>query len=62
MSAYIPVELKRKVRDRFQNCCAYCRTAELLSAAIFEFEHIIPLSAGGETVFKNLFSFFGYLG
>lgn len=54
MSVYVPVELKREIRARFANCCAYCRTAEALTVAIFEFEHIIPRSAGGETVFENL--------
>jgi HNH endonuclease len=54
VSAYIPVELQRRVRDRFQNCCAYCHTAEALIAMTFEFEHITPRSAGGETVFENL--------
>jgi hypothetical protein len=54
MSVYVSVELQRRVRERFANCCAYCRTAEDLTVAIFEFEHIIPRSAGGETVFDNL--------
>lgn len=54
MSAYIPVELDRRVRARFNDCCAYCRTAESLTVAIFEFEPIKPLSAGGETSFENL--------
>src|SRR2546421_4671780 len=26
MTAYLAVELQRRVRDRFANCCAYCRT------------------------------------
>jgi HNH endonuclease len=54
VSAYVPVELQRQVRDRFQVCCAYCRTAEALLAMTFEFEHITPRSAGGGTIFKNL--------
>ena len=54
MSVYVPVDLQRAVRARFANCCAYCRTAENLRVAIFEFEHIIPRSAGGETIFENL--------
>ena len=51
---YIPVELKREIRKKFANCCAYCRTAEDLTVTIFEFEHIIPLAVGGETIFDNL--------
>lgn len=54
MSIYIPVDLQRQIRARFANCCGYCRTAEFLTITIFEFEHIIPLSAGGETIFENL--------
>ena len=54
MSAYISVELQRQIRDKFSNCCAYCLTAEFLTATTFEFEHIIPRSNGGETVFENL--------
>lgn len=54
MSAYVPVDLQRRVREQFGNCCAYCRTAENLTVAIFEFEHVIPRSAGGDTVFENI--------
>ncbi|MBD2494583.1 HNH endonuclease [Nostoc sp. FACHB-280] len=54
MSVYIRVELQRQIRECFGECCAYCRTAEFLTAMTFEFEHIRPLSVGGETVFKNL--------
>jgi HNH endonuclease len=54
VSAYISVELQRKIREKFADCCAYCRTAEFLTITTFEFEHIIPLSAGGETTFDNL--------
>lgn len=54
MSVYIPVELKNKIHNHFAAFCAYCRTAEALTVTTFEFEHIIPLSAGGETVFENL--------
>jgi hypothetical protein len=54
MSAYVPADLRRQVRERFGDCCAYCRTAERLNIAIFECEHILPRSAGGATVFENL--------
>lgn len=54
MSVYIPVNLRRSVRDRFADCCAYCRTAERLTATVFEFEHIVPRADGGETSFDNL--------
>ncbi|WP_375494043.1 HNH endonuclease [uncultured Nostoc sp.] len=54
MNTYISVKLQRQIRDRFANCCAYCRTAEALTVTTFEFEHITPRSAGGETVLENL--------
>jgi hypothetical protein len=50
VSVYISADLRRQIRARFANCCAYCRTDEALSVAIFEFEHIVPRSAGGTTV------------
>jgi hypothetical protein len=54
MTVYLPVQLRREVRERFANCCAYCRTAENLTVAIFEFEHIVPRAVGGATTFDNL--------
>jgi hypothetical protein len=54
MKVYIPAELQQQVRERFANCRAYCRTAEALTVGIFEFEHIVPRSADGATVFDNL--------
>lgn len=54
MRVYIPVDLQRQIRERFANCCAYCRTAEDLTVTVFEFEHIVPRSAGGTTAFENL--------
>lgn len=54
MSTYVPAELRRQIRQHFANCCAYCRTAEALTVAIFEVEHIVPRSAGGETVLENI--------
>jgi hypothetical protein len=54
MSVYVPASLKRLVREQFGNRCAYCRTAEDLTATHFETEHISPRSAGGETVIANL--------
>ena len=54
MSAYVPVDLQRRIRAHFSGSCAYCRTVEKLTVAVFELEHIIPRSAGGKTVFENL--------
>lgn len=54
MSAYIPKAIQQKIRTQFANCCAYCQTAEFLTATTFEFEHISPSSAGGQTTIENL--------
>ena len=54
MSSYVPAALRRRVSEHFSHCCAYCRTAEKLTVAIFEFEHIRPRSVGGETAFENI--------
>jgi HNH endonuclease len=54
MSTYVPADLRRRIRARFADRCAYCLTAEAFIAAIFEIDHIIPRSTGGETVFDNL--------
>ncbi|NHZ72402.1 MAG: HNH endonuclease [Aquificales bacterium] len=54
MSVYIPVALRRDVQAQFNHCCAYCHTAEQLTATTYEIEHIIPLVDGGETILSNL--------
>lgn len=54
MSTYIPIELQRKIRATFADNCAYCQSAELLTIAIFEIEHIVPRSAGSVTAVENL--------
>jgi len=54
MSAYISVDLQQQIRYRFADSCAYCLTAEALTATTFEFDHILPRSLGGKTVLENL--------
>lgn len=54
MSLYIPADLRRQVQAQFTNCCAYCHTAEHLTAVTFEVEHITPLASGGRTMLVNL--------
>jgi hypothetical protein len=54
MSVYIPVAVRRQVRAKFYGCCAYCHTPEVLIVTQFEIEHIIPRSAGGQTILENL--------
>jgi len=54
VSSYVSVKLRRLIRELFEDRCAYCQTAETLTADIFEIEHIIPRAADGETIFENL--------
>ena len=54
MSTFISAELRAQVRERDNNCCVYCQTPEELTVTTFEVDHIVPTSAGGETVLDNL--------
>jgi len=51
---YIAAVLRAKIRQKFQEVCAYCRSPERLMGVIFEIDHIIPLVEGGETQEENL--------
>jgi hypothetical protein len=52
--AYIPAGLRAKIRHKFHDACAYCRSPEHLMGVIFEIDHIIPLVEGGKTQEENL--------
>jgi HNH endonuclease len=54
MSVYISTKLQQKIRGHFHHCCGYCHTSKIVLPVSFEFEHIVPLVAGGKTVFENL--------
>lgn len=54
MSQYVSVDLRRRIRETFFACCAYCQTAESLTVATFEIEHIVPSSLDGATELQNL--------
>jgi hypothetical protein len=54
VSRHISADLRRRVRESFAECCAYCHTAERLTVVTFELEHIVPSSAGGPTTLENL--------
>jgi hypothetical protein len=51
---YVPAELHRQVVARAKGVCEYCRSQAHFSPQPFSVEHIIPQSAGGETVMDNL--------
>lgn len=51
---YIPETLRIAVRELDKDCCAYCHSLEFLTVTAFEIDHIVPLSAGGQTILDNL--------
>ena len=53
-SAYIPVEVERRVRAAARQRCGYCLSPQHLVMARLEIEHIIPRSKGGATEEANL--------
>jgi hypothetical protein len=53
-ASHIPVALQRRVRDRAQERCEYCRLAQAGQEATFHVDHIHPRRAGGATLLDNL--------
>jgi hypothetical protein len=51
---YIPVELRRLVRNRAGGCCEYCLILEAVAFAEHEVDHIVAEKHGGETTEDNL--------
>ncbi len=53
-SAYIPVDLRRRVAEQARYRCGYCLTQEAVIGIPMEFEHLHPRSRGGPTTEDNL--------
>ena len=53
-SLTVSADLRAHIRELDQSRCAYCHTLESLAVAPFEIDHILPKSAGGETIVDNL--------
>jgi hypothetical protein len=53
-SGHIPVSLQRRVRDRANERCEYCRLAQAGQEATFHVDHIQPRREGGATLLDNL--------
>ena len=51
---YIPVALRRQVRDRANGCCEYCLIPEAVSFALHPIDHVIAEKHGGPTTAENL--------
>jgi hypothetical protein len=54
MTSAIPPDLRAQVHRLDQARCAYCQTPEDLTITAFEIDHIVPISAGGQTTLENL--------
>lgn len=54
MRKKIPAVLRRKVVERANGFCEYCRSNSDFSDSPFDVEHIVPISEGGKTAIENL--------
>lgn len=54
MPPTILTSLRSQVHNLDGDCCAYCKTPESLTVTVFEVDHIVPVSAGGEARLDNL--------
>ena len=53
-SSNIPESIRQRVRESFNDRCAYCLSSQRYSNARFEVEHITPRSLGGSDDEPNL--------
>ncbi|MBI3760637.1 MAG: HNH endonuclease [Chloroflexi bacterium] len=54
MSIYIPEELRNRIANADRHRCGYCLTSEANSGIPLTFDHIRPISKGGDTSFENV--------
>ena len=52
--AYIPVAVRREVRDRANHCCQYCLLSEEDAYFPHETDHIISVKHRGLSTLENL--------
>lgn len=50
----VPESLRKRVARRAKNRCEYCGLSQIGQAATFHVDHVLPQSAGGETLMENL--------
>ncbi|MRG96937.1 HNH endonuclease signature motif containing protein [Polyangium spumosum] len=51
---HIPASVQRRVRERAQNRCEYCRISQESQEATFHVDHVLPRRHGGPTTLDNL--------
>lgn len=54
MSTYISENLRKQIIDNDKSGCCYCLTSEANSGIPMTYDHIQPVSQGGDTTFENL--------
>ena len=50
----VPAPMRRVVVERAAHRCEYCRLAQAGQEAAFHIDHVVPVTAGGETESGNL--------
>src|SRR5262245_37763332 len=50
----IPISLQRLISQQARHRCGYCLTSEVLIGMAMEYEHLIPIAIGGQSVEENL--------
>jgi hypothetical protein len=53
-SSYIPSALRRRVIERAQSCCEYCKLSAQVAFFPHEVDHITAEKHGGQTTLDNL--------
>lgn len=54
MSTYITESLRKQIIDTDKSRCCYCLTSEANSGIPMTYDHVQPVSLGGDTNFENL--------
>jgi hypothetical protein len=54
VSTYITESLRKQIIDTDKSRCCYCLTSEANSGIPMTYDHVQPVSLGGDTTFENL--------
>jgi hypothetical protein len=54
VAIHVAESLRRRIDEADQRRCRYCLTAEANSGIRLTYDHITPVSKGGETTFENV--------
>ena len=51
---YIPVAVQRLILSESKGFCEYCWSSSRFSPSSFHFDHILPVSKDGQSIFDNI--------